>query len=74
MFYIGDFVRHNTFPPVEGFVSVIENARVGPNKIAVQCSNERLFWDSEDTWDLVESKDNDENIIDVDFKVIEEDN
>ena len=74
MLYRGDFVRHNTFPPVEGYVSLIEEMPQGtPNKVAVLYSNEKLYWDGEDTWDLVkESPIINDVIIDIDAKDIKE--
>lgn len=72
MLFKGDYVTHNTFPPVEGYVAVIENrvGVVGPSKVAVMNKETgNLFWDSEDTWEIVKGFDEDdvieEDIIDV---------
>lgn len=75
MLYIGDYVRHNTFPPSEGYVSIINQGTVS-TEIGVLQSNGVLFYDEESSWDLViqntaqESYDGD--IIDADFTVIED--
>ena len=70
MLYRGDFVRHNTFPPVEGYVSLIEEMPLGtPNKVAVLYNKDKLYWDGEDTWELLkESPIIDDVIIEVDSK------
>lgn len=67
MLYRGDYVTHNTFPSIKGYVAVVEESQVGgANKVAVLYKNDKLFWDSEDTWDLVSNVEEESDIIDVD--------
>lgn len=74
----GDYVVHNTFPNVEGKVSIVEPMYDGSNNIAVLCNDTiggRLFWDKDDTWDIVSSVDSfrdTSDVIDVEFKELGE--
>lgn len=77
---IGDYVVHNTFPPAEGYVSMIQSTVSGIANIAVMQCNGTLFWDDETSWDVVRSNENnkqakrlnDIDIIDVEYTVIDE--
>lgn len=74
MIEVGDYVTHNTFPPIEGYVSVVEKAVVGNSKIAVLNKvNGNLFWDSEDTWNILKkyNDDGNDNSIDVECVVLD---
>lgn len=74
---IGDYVVHNTFPPIEGYVSIIQPMLSGVNRIGVFQENETIFYDDEDTWNLVKQSHvvYDSDIIDVDYiEIKEEDN
>lgn len=76
---IGDYVTHNTFPPVEGYVSAIQPTLLGGSKVAVlRNDTNTLFWDDDCTWDIVvESVDgyfnvSNDAVIDVEYiEVIE---
>jgi hypothetical protein len=49
----GDYVSHNSFPPIEGYVSVIQQTNSGTPNIGVMQASGVLYWDDENTWDLV---------------------
>ena len=77
MLYYGDYVKHNTFPPIEGYVSIREEYSNGGARVAVLYNNnETLYWDDESTWDLVEQNLVIEecgivgDVIDVEFKEV----
>lgn len=54
MLYVGDHVSHNSFPPLEGFIIGIEKSEVGgESKICVTYEGEKIFYDYEESWDLV---------------------
>lgn len=48
----GDYVAHNTFPPVEGTVSVIQDMVNSERRIGVLRSDTNtIYYDLEGTWD-----------------------
>ena len=48
----GDYVTHNTFPPVEGTVSVIQDMVNSERRIGVLRSDTNtIYYDLEGTWD-----------------------
>ena len=49
---IGDIVTHNTFPPIQGAVAMIQpSLGYTPSKIGVmRFDTKTLFWDYENTW------------------------
>lgn len=57
----GDRVIHNTFPPVEGRVSVLMDMMNDERKIGVKQDSGLVFYDKESTWDLIEG------IVDIDY-------
>lgn len=75
---IGDYVVHNTFPPAEGYVSMIQPTVSGVSNIAVMQSNGTLFWDDETSWSVLHKNNhptcrlNDADIIDVEYTVVED--
>ena len=68
---VGDIVKHIGFPPamgkVLGFIPQVNN----PAKVAVSLDNERMFWDTEDKWVVIqkccnENKEDYEDYVEVD--------
>lgn len=70
MLYIGDYVRHNSFPPTEGYVSII-NPGISGNQIGVVQPNGVIFYDDESSWDIVVSNTSNEEVIEAEFTVID---
>lgn len=67
---VGGRVHHLTFPPLDGTVISITNQFNG-NKVGVRLDSGKIFYDMEDTWDIVSSSSCESNdTIDVDFEVI----
>ena len=66
---VGDRVHHLTFPPLDGTVISITNQFNG-NKIGVRLDSGKIFYGMEDTWEVSYSSYESNDIIDVDFEVI----
>ena len=74
----GDYVVHNTFPPVEGIVVGCQELNTYPKtyKVCVKVENDRLYWDDISTWNVISSNDTVEDIIDdsieeAEYRIIE---
>lgn len=70
MLGVGDYVRHNIFPPIEGVVVSINPMVNNKRRVGVMQESEVVFWDLEDTWDICNvsvNSNHDDNYIDVDF-------
>ena len=54
---VGDYVVHNTFPPVEGEVVGCQVLNTVPEsyKVCVRQANDTLYWDMLPTWNVVNS-------------------
>jgi hypothetical protein len=74
MLYIGDHVTHNTFPPIEGYVSIIRPG-VSSTEVGVVQSTGIIFYDDISSWDLLlpSGRLNQTDVIDVEYEVVEED-
>lgn len=49
---IGDIVVHNTFPPVQGVVTIVQPSEYIESKLGVlRFDTKTLFYDLESTWD-----------------------
>ena len=76
---IGDYVVHNTFPPVEGYVSMMRPSISGVTSVAVMQSTGNLFWDDDNTWDITRGAGGAEqstsleetDVIDVEYTIVE---
>ena len=56
----GDYVAHNTFPPVEGTVSVIQDMVNSERRIGVLRSDTNtIYYDLEGTWDKEDNSSDD---------------
>ena len=71
---IGDEVIHNTFPPINGVVTLIQNRLNSENLIGVlRMDTGTVFWDDESTWDKVSNstpKQNNEDVMDVEYQEV----
>lgn len=70
---IGDEVIHNTFPPISGVVTLIQNKLNSENLIGVlRMDTGTVFWDDESTWDKVNTDKikQDDNIIDAEYREV----
>lgn len=50
---VGDLVRHNTFPPIEGVVAVIEPSEFMTRVAVLRTDTNTLIWDTDNTWDVI---------------------
>ena len=71
---IGDEVIHNTFPPISGVVTSIQNRLNSENLIGVlRMDTGTVFWDDESTWDKVSNstpKQNNEDVMVVEYQEV----
>lgn len=71
---MGDEVTHNTFPPIDGVVTSIQNRLNSENLIGVlRMDTGTVFWDDESTWDRVSintKKQENEDVMDVEYQEV----
>lgn len=69
----GDIVTHNTFPPIQGVVAIIQPSEYIEAKIGVlRFDTKTLFYDSESTW-IIQGNIKDYQKRDVECEVIQTD-